>query len=100
MQEDRFIIVTRRATSVARRLNEASVSSYESNWVSFTIEMGSLNAHPMHEWRQSLPFLYAYERVIVVLDRLFTLGSIVGSPAIANSVLYVGSTDGTLYAIE
>ena len=30
----------------------------------------------------------------------FTLGSIVGSPAIAGGVLYVGATDGTLYALS
>ena len=34
------------------------------------------------------------------IAKIFTLGSIVGSPAIADGVLYVGSTDGTLYAID
>ena len=34
------------------------------------------------------------------LGKIFTLGSIVGSPAIAGGVLYIGSTDGTLYAID
>ncbi len=34
------------------------------------------------------------------LAKIFTLGSIVGSPAIAGGVLYIGSTDGTLYAID
>ena len=38
--------------------------------------------------------------VIVGLDRLMALGSVIGSPAIANGVLFVGSTDGTLYAIR
>ncbi|HYL26870.1 MAG TPA: PQQ-binding-like beta-propeller repeat protein, partial [Candidatus Nitrosotalea sp.] len=37
--------------------------------------------------------------VIVSLERVYALGSIVGSPVVANGVLYVGSTDGTLYAI-
>jgi hypothetical protein len=30
---------------------------------------------------------------------VYALGSIAASPAIANGVLYVGSTEGTLYAI-
>jgi len=34
------------------------------------------------------------------LAKIFTLGSIVGSPAVAGGVLYIGSTDGTLYAID
>jgi outer membrane protein assembly factor BamB len=38
--------------------------------------------------------------VIIGLDRIFELGSIVGAPAIADGTLYVGSGDGTLYAIR
>lgn len=38
--------------------------------------------------------------IIVGLSRIYALGSIVSSPAIADGVLFVGSTDGTLYAIE
>lgn len=34
------------------------------------------------------------------IEKIFTLGSIVGSPAIADGTIYVGSTDGTLYAID
>ncbi|MBV8345360.1 MAG: PQQ-binding-like beta-propeller repeat protein [Candidatus Eremiobacteraeota bacterium] len=34
------------------------------------------------------------------IAHIFALGSIVGAPAIANGVLYVGSADGTLYAIN
>jgi outer membrane protein assembly factor BamB len=34
------------------------------------------------------------------IAKIFTLGSIVGAPAIADGVLYAGSTDGTLYAID
>lgn len=36
---------------------------------------------------------------IVGLDAIYQLGSIAGSPAIANATLYIGSTEGTLYAI-
>ena len=34
------------------------------------------------------------------IANIFALGSIVGAPAIADGVLYVSSTDGTLYAIN
>ncbi|HET6275614.1 MAG TPA: PQQ-binding-like beta-propeller repeat protein [Candidatus Cybelea sp.] len=37
--------------------------------------------------------------VIVGLDRIYSLGSIAGSPSIVGGVLYVGSTEGILYAI-
>jgi eukaryotic-like serine/threonine-protein kinase len=36
---------------------------------------------------------------IVALRRIMSLGSIVGSPVIVDGVLFVGSTDGTMYAI-
>ena len=34
------------------------------------------------------------------LARIYAMGSIAGTPAIAGGVLYVGSTDGTLYALD
>ncbi len=37
--------------------------------------------------------------IIVGLDRIYSLGSIAGTPSIAGGVLYVGSTEGILYAI-
>jgi eukaryotic-like serine/threonine-protein kinase len=40
------------------------------------------------------------EGAYVGLNRIYTFGSIVGSPAIAGGVLFVGSTDGTLYALQ
>ncbi len=38
--------------------------------------------------------------VIIGLDRMYSLGSILSSPAVAQGVLYVRSTDGTLYALN
>jgi eukaryotic-like serine/threonine-protein kinase len=38
--------------------------------------------------------------IIIGLDRIFTLGSIVGAAAISDGTLYVSSTDGTLYALQ
>jgi len=40
------------------------------------------------------------EGMIIGLDRMFTLGSILSSPVVVDGVLYVGSTDGNLYALE
>ena len=40
------------------------------------------------------------EGMIVGLNRMFSLGSILSSPAVADGVLYVGSTDGTVYALN
>lgn len=37
--------------------------------------------------------------IIIGLDRIYRLGSIVGAPAIANGTLYIGSAEGTLYAL-
>jgi outer membrane protein assembly factor BamB len=33
-------------------------------------------------------------------DKLLTLGPILGSPVVAGNVVYVGSVDGNLYALE
>lgn len=41
-----------------------------------------------------------YEDMYRAGERLFSLGSIVSSPAVDRGVIYVGSTDGNLYALE
>ena len=43
---------------------------------------------------------FSIDGVNAGLARIFTLGSIVGAPAIANGVLYVSSSEGILYAIR
>ena len=40
-----------------------------------------------------------YEGIVVGLSRIFELGSIPGSPAIANGTLFIGDTTGVLYAM-
>jgi len=37
---------------------------------------------------------------IIGIDRLLQLGSILSSPAVANGVVYVGSADGSVYALD
>ncbi|HEY3676953.1 MAG TPA: PQQ-binding-like beta-propeller repeat protein [Candidatus Tumulicola sp.] len=41
-----------------------------------------------------------YEGLIAAVDRIASMGSIVGAPAIANGVVYFSSTDGTVYAVN
>ena len=38
--------------------------------------------------------------VIIGVHRMFELGSIISSPVITDGVLYVGSTDGNVYALR
>jgi len=40
------------------------------------------------------------EAPIVAADRQFAIGAIFSSPLVVNGVVYVGSTDGNLYALE
>jgi outer membrane protein assembly factor BamB len=41
-----------------------------------------------------------YSTSVTTMDRFYTLGAIVSSPAINNGVIYFGSTDGYLYALK
>ena len=41
-----------------------------------------------------------YDDVFVQIDRMFAMGSLLSSPVVADGVLYVGSTDGDLYALH
>lgn len=43
---------------------------------------------------------FTLDGMIIGMDRMFTLGSILSSPVIDDGTLYVGSTDGTLYALR
>jgi outer membrane protein assembly factor BamB len=38
--------------------------------------------------------------MIIGLDRMFSLGSVLSSPAVVDGVVYFGSTDGNVYALE
>jgi outer membrane protein assembly factor BamB len=43
---------------------------------------------------------FTLDGMIIGLDRMFSLGSILSSPVLADGVVYVGSTDGNLYALR
>ncbi|MGA2350904.1 MAG: PQQ-binding-like beta-propeller repeat protein [Terracidiphilus sp.] len=40
------------------------------------------------------------DAAVIGIDRLLQLGSILSSPAVANGVVYVGSADGSIYALD
>jgi outer membrane protein assembly factor BamB len=53
--------------------------------------------------RFNVPMLYrssSGEAQIVATARQFAVGSMFSSPLVADGVVYVGSTDGNLYALE
>src|SRR5262249_23547357 len=41
-----------------------------------------------------------YDEIVIGVGRMFSLGPILSSPAAADGVVYVGSVDGNLYALE
>jgi outer membrane protein assembly factor BamB len=41
-----------------------------------------------------------YEDMVLAVHKLFTMGTILSSPVIVGNVVYFGSTDGNLYALE
>jgi outer membrane protein assembly factor BamB len=43
---------------------------------------------------------FTLDGIIIGLSRLYSLGSILSSPIIANGMLYVSSTDGNVYALQ
>jgi outer membrane protein assembly factor BamB len=55
------------------------------------------------ERRFNVPLLFFdgwREGPLVSADRQFAIGAIFSSPLVANGVVYFGSTDGFLYALE
>ena len=40
-----------------------------------------------------------YHDMVIAVGKLFTLGTFLSSPVVVNSVVYIGSTDGYLYAL-
>jgi outer membrane protein assembly factor BamB len=64
--------------------------------------MRNLRAHLDRNGNLDVATFYSestLDGTIVALDRIYALGSIVGSPVLANGIVFVSSTDGTLYAI-
>jgi outer membrane protein assembly factor BamB len=43
---------------------------------------------------------FTHDGMVVGLHRMFTLGSMLSSPVVANGILYIGSTDGNVYALK
>jgi FOG: WD40-like repeat len=54
---------------------------------------GALNANALYDD-------FTLDGMIIGMDRMESLGSILSSPTVADGVVYVGSTDGNLYALR
>jgi outer membrane protein assembly factor BamB len=52
---------------------------------------------PNYRAAMASPF---YEDIVVGIRKMFSVGAILSSPAVVGGVIYVGSADGTLYALQ
>ncbi len=76
-------------------------------WDEFVLESRKKNAASVLK-NNNMDFMYtagekdvsSYANTVEVMNKFYTLGSIVSSAFIREGVLYVGSADGALYAIE
>lgn len=76
-------------------------------WNSFSTEARKLNAASVLK-NDTLDFLYAtkgndlsfYETTVKAMDAFYSLGPIVSSPKVDKEILYFGSADGYLYALQ
>ena len=41
-----------------------------------------------------------YDDMVIAVSKLLSIGSILSSPVVVKDVIYVGSTDGNLYALD
>jgi eukaryotic-like serine/threonine-protein kinase len=77
------------------------------NWQTFSTDNRKSNAAGILNPKGELDFAYTggkddmslYSSSVKVMNKFYTLGSIVSSPAVYGSSIYFGSTDGNLYAI-
>jgi eukaryotic-like serine/threonine-protein kinase len=66
------------------------------NSAALTNPDGTFNWNTIFE--SSFPSLF-YDDMVVGVRKLFTVGAILSSPVVVNNMVYVGSTDGNLYAL-
>ncbi len=74
----------------------------------FTTDSRTKNASKVLNAKGNIDFNYLtkgkdlslYATTVYGMDKLYTLGPIVSSPAISNSVIYFGTADGYLYAVN
>ena len=78
--------------SGARRAEFQSDGS-KANGAKYTDTTGRLNGRALYPEG-------TLDGMVIGMSRMYTLGSFLSSPVIAGGVLYVGSTDGTLYALR
>jgi len=90
------------------RLLAVDLNSNGKSWKAFSTENRKANAATVLNTKGDLDFGYAankedpalYATGIKVMDKLYTLGPIVSSPAISGNHVFFGSADSCLYAVE
>ncbi len=65
----------------------------KANSATYLDEKGHFNSEAMYPD-------FTLDGMIIGVHNMFTLGSFLSSPVVANGILYVGSTDGSLYALK
>ena len=90
------------------RLYGVDLRSKGKIWNDFSVEARTKNAKKVLNANDRLDFTYTaagkdpalYSTGVSVMHALYTLGSILSSPVIDQGVIYFGSADGYLYAIQ
>lgn len=80
-------------TATGRVIGRFSTDASRQNLAPYLLPDDSLDLRPFYKD----PTL---DGVIVALNRVYGLGSLAASPAISDGVLFIGSTEGTLYAVS
>jgi outer membrane protein assembly factor BamB len=84
--------------STAGTLNAARLSDGTKSW-SFATEASKKNAAAIPSYFAPFTTNF-YDDVMGSYDKLLTLGPILSSPVVVDNVIYVGSVDGNLYALD
>ena len=89
-----------------RQLTAIDLKAQKPAWV-FETEGAKQNAHAFINPDGSIRFEAVfrspdlfYDDMVIAVDKLLSMGTILSSPVVVNDVVYVGSTDGNLYALK
>ena len=88
------------------QLTAIDLKAQKPAWV-FETEGAKQNAHAFINPDGSIRFEAVfrspdlfYDDMVIAVDKLLSMGTILSSPVVVNDVVYVGSTDGNLYALK
>ncbi|MEO8029189.1 MAG: PQQ-binding-like beta-propeller repeat protein [Bryobacteraceae bacterium] len=72
---------------------EFQTDGSKENGAKYTTSAGKMNSEALYPD-------FTLDGMLVGLDRMYSMGSILSSPIVSNGILYVGSGDGNLYALQ